>query len=212
MNILFALLVAFSFAAVAAGAFGARKTRQLAKTVSQILEAVFTPLESRYTNIGGLVGYHFVFTVPSPLGEVTGTMTFLPRHTALYLPLSLFVGREDRLSILFRLESSPAGRGHIVDAMHFRHGWITVDDVENMSRTNLVRNGIEFTIFTYNSLVRDRLVALVEKFPEQAGLRHFAYNAADRTVLVEIRPNVDTLLDILNSVKKLLPGFAETPL
>jgi len=212
VNILFALLVAISFVAVVAGGFGARKTRRLAKTVSQILETVFTPLETRYTNIGGLVGYHFVYSVSPPFGEVTGTMTFLPRHTALYLPLSLFAGREDRLAIYFQFESSPAGQGHIVDAKHFRHGWITVDDIENMSRTNLVRNGIEFTIFTYNPLVRDRLADLVEKFPEQAGLRHFAYNAADRTVLIEIRPNVDTLLDILNSVKQLLPNFAQSPL
>lgn len=210
MQIFFLLVVVLTFGSAAAGAFGVRKNRRLANDISRILEKVFRPSETRYTNIGGLVGYHFKFTLQEPPGELSGTMTFLPRHTVLYLPFSLLAGRQDRLSLELALESAPPGQGHIVEARHYRHGWIHIDDEAGMSRTDVEESGTPFSIFYYNPLVRDRLLSLLGKLPEHSHLRHFSYRASDRSCLIELEPDVHTLEDTLQSFLELLPAFSQT--
>lgn len=212
MQFFFLLVVVLTFGSAAAGVFGVRKNRRLAHDISRVLEAVFRPLETKYTNIGGLVGYHFRFALPEPPGELTGTMTFLPRHTVLYLPFSLLAGRQDRLSLELELTSSPPGQGHIVEVKHYRHGWIHIDGEADMSRADVDREGTLFSIFYYNPLVRDRLAVLIEKLPEHSSLRHFSYRASDRSCLIEVQPDPRTLQKTLTAILELLPAFSQTAL
>ncbi|WP_455382193.1 hypothetical protein, partial [Salinispira pacifica] len=139
-------------------------------------------------------------------------MTFLPRHSVLYLPFSLLAGRQDRLSIHIHVDATPPGRGHIVEATQYRHGWIQVDDAESMSRSDVTAGDRSYHILCYNPLVRDRLRSLLERLPASPVLRHFAYDASDRSCLIELQPDPTMLESTLRSILELLPSFAREPL
>lgn len=194
------------------GVVGSRTNLRLARQFAGILEAAFRPTDKQYTNIGGVVGYHFQFETGTALGKIRGTMTFLPRHTVLYLPFSLLAGRQDRLSIVMHQGASPPGQGHVIDARHHRNGWLPIEDEENMNRTAVTQNGRDFVVLWYNPLVRDRLTSALRRFPDPAGLRHFAYNGADRRYLLEVQPRRATLGTTLAFLISFIPQFATEPL
>lgn len=207
-----AVVVALTAFIAIMGVVGSRTNLRLARQFAGILEAAFRPIEKQYTNIGGVVGYHFQFDTATALGKIQGTMTFLPRHTVLYLPFSLLAGRQDRLSIVMHQDASPPGQGHVIDARHHRSGWLPIEDEENMNSTAVTQNGRDFIVLWYNPLVRDRLESALRRFPDAESLRHFAYNGADGSYLFEVQPRRATLGGTLTFLVSFIPQFANEPL
>lgn len=212
MSLAVALIVVLTAIVAVAGVVGSRTNIRLARQFAEILEAVFRPTEKQYTNIGGVVGYHFRYETEPPLGNLQGTMTFLPRHAILYLPFSLLAGRQDRLSVVLQMDTSPPGQGHVIDAHQHTRGWFPIEDAENMSRTPVTHKGRDFIILWYNPLVRDRLASGLAQFPDVSSLRHFSYNGADGTYVVELQPHRATLHDTLAFLRSFIPEFAQHPL
>jgi hypothetical protein len=212
MSVVLAIVVVITALIAVMGVIGSRMNIRLARQFAGILESVFQPVEKNYTNIGGVVGYHFRYDTGPLLGAVEGTMTFLPRQTILYLPFSLLAGRQDRLSIVMHLEASPPGQGHVVEAGQLKNGWFPIEDEENMSRTLIKQSGKDFIILWYNPLVRDRLSDALGKIPDASSLRHFAYNGIDHTFLVELQPNPESLSKTLQFFISFIPEFSSKSL
>lgn len=212
MSLALALVLALSAFVAVMGVVGARTNRRLAAQISTILEQAFHPEVKRYTNIGGVVGYHFEYDTGALLGRVEGTMTFLPRHTVLYLPFSLLAGRQDRLSIVLHPENSPPGSGHIFDAHQHRGGWFPVEDEEEMERLPFNHGGRDFVILSYNPLVRDRLADALRRIPDVSCLRHFGYVGSSYTYVVELQPRTATLASTLEFLIAFVVDFSKKPL
>ncbi len=68
--------------------------------VSKDLEENLKPLDKEYTWLGGYVGFKARYKLRNT--EVEATLTLLPRHALLYLPISLLVNKADKLYILVR--------------------------------------------------------------------------------------------------------------
>ncbi|GEM_PF-5185525 len=86
---------------------GNRYNREKAAWIAGILEKKFSPSETEYTNIGGSIGYHFVYKFhQGQLKEIKGSMIFLPRQALLYLPIAWLLGRRDRVIVEINMDDT----------------------------------------------------------------------------------------------------------
>ena len=204
MELIFLGIVALTIITAVAGFRGQRQNRALAVQIGQILEASFDPIAKEYRNIGGVVGYHLNYDLAPPFKKLQGTLTFLPRHTILYLPISRSLGRRDALHLTVYMEAMPAGEGHLVDAATFRRGWIPIEHVEEMDRVTEVFPGREFVILSYNRLLQDRMKEFAGRLADVPGLRHVGCYGYSNCYAVLLEPDPATLLSSLTRIQTLL--------
>lgn len=97
----FYLIIAFSGLITYGVYWGIRHNRRILFSVFNSLIAVVKPDEQTFTNIGGYVGCHANLypREESPVVQVDATLTLLPRHAWLYMPVSILIMRYDRLFV-----------------------------------------------------------------------------------------------------------------
>lgn len=61
------------------------------------LERIFKPVEKKYTWIGGAIGFHAEYKTKK--GDFFVTCLLLPRHAALWLPVSLLIRKGDLIRV-----------------------------------------------------------------------------------------------------------------
>ena len=91
---LFLLFVAFSCLLSVVYYWGRRQNRKVFLAAFNDLVDVIRPDDQNFTNIGGTVGYHANLLIEEkdkPFGKVEATITLLPRHSLLYMPISLMI-------------------------------------------------------------------------------------------------------------------------
>ncbi len=89
--------------------FGRRKNQAIAASAISALNKALKPEDQKITNIGGVIGYHveMSFGKKRNIQQVKGTITMLPRHSLLYLPISMIFRRFDRFFITIKLKQLP---------------------------------------------------------------------------------------------------------
>lgn len=187
---------------------GRINTRILLHAV-ETMERVFSPLDKTYTNIGGVVGYNFDYQLAPPFTRLEGTVTTLPRHAVLYLPISSrLLGREDRLLFTLYCEELRTGRGHIVNAERYRRGTIPIEDAENPENTVVERRAGTFLILWYNPMIRDRLTEMLGQLSETATecIRYIGYYGSEGHVAVTVNPRHPELEATLREIIAVVSG------
>ncbi|MBE0557962.1 MAG: hypothetical protein IH628_12085 [Proteobacteria bacterium] len=110
MQPVFFLFVAFSFFLAAGYLWGKRQNKKISLSVLKDLLELIRPDDQTFTNIGGAIGYHAQLRVKKKnalLSRVDATITLLPRHSLLYLPVSKMIRKYDRLFITLYLKHPP---------------------------------------------------------------------------------------------------------
>ena len=116
----FLLFVGVTFLLTLGYFWGRRRNQKVFLDAFNDLVGVVKPDDQTFTNIGGVVGYHANLYIKnkSPVTRVDATITLLPRHSWLYLPVSYLIMRYDRLFITFyvrpRMPGEFASRGSLV--------------------------------------------------------------------------------------------------
>lgn len=170
---------------------GLRQSRAVIRAATRAAEHAFRPTSTEYINIGGAVGYHFTFTLESPLVRVEGTITTVPRHALFYLPIALWLfKREDLLLFTVYGTRLEVGLGYVVEKSRYESRRIPIEDRENLRSTPLHRGGVDFLILWYNPLIRDRLSGLVAQLSDTAlqGFLHFGYYGQHSYIAVTVSP------------------------
>ncbi|MFW5828391.1 MAG: hypothetical protein ACOCU4_09870 [Alkalispirochaeta sp.] len=170
---------------------GVRENRMLILHATEAMERAFQPEDTKYTNIGGSIGYNFAYTLSHPYIRLEGTITTLPRHAVFYLPISLWLfHREDLL--LFTLYGEPleAGLGHIAERERYRHGRLPVEDQEDLQSMVTTRGSRQYVILYYNPQIRERLSGFLEALSEAAleSILYIGYYGNDSHIAVTMNP------------------------
>ncbi len=187
---------------------GQARNRRFADDLARVLEEIFEPTAVEYKNIGGVVGQHFTYQLTAPYSTVQGTMTFFPRHTLLYYPVARFLRREDELRLLLRGEFSPRGEAHVVSKAAFRHGWVHVENADEMEQREMTIEGDAHLALFYNPRVADALIDLLRGVPTPEDLRHLACYGAEDVYYLHIEPHLETLRPMLRTLLERLPEAA----
>lgn len=183
---------------------GRQRNQALILNTVGVMETVFQPRDTTYTNIGGFIGYNVAYTLDPPLTRLEGTIITLPRHAVLYLPLSRYLfKREDMLLITLYGGTLKSGRGYIVEAERYHRGTIPLDDREGTSETPVEYPDRSFVVLWYNPLVRDRLKELLDKFSPEArnGIRYIGYYGSEGHMAYTVNPNHSHLETVLREIR-----------
>lgn len=198
-------LLALGLAATVQYFLGSKKNRWLGTKISEQLESRLKPKDTEYVNIGGVIGYNFVYRLREPWKEAKGSFTFLPRHSLLYMPFALLVGHTDRFYLNLFTDKRLLGEGHILDA---RHNRITrIDGVDSMKSENLERDGKTFFLYWRDEEMHQVLKETLEAFPEPKTLSHFCCFDDNKTFFLFLRPKKGMVEANLAAFAEICPRY-----
>ena len=183
------LVVAISALGIAATLryfFGVKKNRWLGKKMSSQAESVFAPKDSEYVNIGGAIGYNFTYKLRDPWKEMKGTFTLFPRHSLIYMPISLLIGGADRFFANLYCEKKLAGEGHIVEARHFRRA--KIEGLESMRKQEVSKAGRTFVLLWRHGDLESALRRTLDQFPNPSILSHFCCFSETKSFFIYFKP------------------------
>jgi hypothetical protein len=173
---IFYLFIAFS-ALLSFGYFwGKRVNERLYRSAFEELVAVVKPIDQTFKNIGGLIGYHASLAMPKKgaVEAVEATITFLPRHSWLWMPFSKLIRKYDRLFITLKLRQTPVAEGHLIETKYARFRGPKITNVANLKHEEIAWGAHQFILHHGSNRIRDRLRSFVAANPDPGTLRHIA--------------------------------------
>jgi hypothetical protein len=193
----FFLFVAFSCLLSAAFFWGRRRNKRIFLSTFNDLVDVVHPDDQTFTNIGGVVGYHanLITNKKSPFAKVDATITLLPRHSLLYMPISRMIMKFDRLFITLHMRARLPGEGHLIEKKYagFRGPKITNEHI--LEKTEIQWGENRFFLYYEKVNIRDRLMAYVNRNPEPGMIRHIALVPGQRKCFLFMIPKTGAVKD-----------------
>ncbi|MFW6249492.1 MAG: hypothetical protein ACOC47_00195 [Alkalispirochaetaceae bacterium] len=196
------LIISFAFALGYGFMQGQRKNRLIAAEVAHSLEELYRPDDTRYVNIGGVVGYHIFYQLHGKVKSIVGTLTLLPRHAVLYMPISRLLGRRDQMRLTLHTTALPFGEGHIVDPGALEKGILYLEDQESLQRRSVSLGERSFLILYRNPMVADRLERFFAALPTVEGLHSFSLSRMERSYSVVADPTPESLIPLIEGVQE----------
>ena len=170
---------------------GRRRNREIVASAFSELTDVIRPVDQTYTNIGGAIGYHAVFTPDekSVVAKADVTLTLLPRQAWLYLPVSLLLRRWDRLYLMLGLRHTPPAEGHLIDAAYDRFRAPAITNRQRMSQDVVRWGGRDFALIYTTKNTRKHFERLMEQLPTSDGIKHIAFVPHQKRCFVFLVPS-----------------------
>ncbi|MFO7801220.1 MAG: hypothetical protein R6V55_02860 [Desulfovermiculus sp.] len=205
---IFFLFVGFSLALTWGYFRGKRRNRELYVSAFQDLIRIFKPDDQKFTNIGGAIGYHgnlYFKKKKAFLSQVDATITMLPRHSLLYLPVSKLIRKYDRLFLELHLKNQPAGEWHLLEKGYARFSQTRVANMDKLETETVSWGGFDFDLLYGSRQMRQKLLDLVAKNPEPGGIRHIAMVPEQKKCFIFMIPKKGEVVLSLQPVYKWLP-------
>jgi hypothetical protein len=173
---LFYLFIAFS-AFLSFGYFwGKRFNDRLYRESFQAIVDIVKPVDQTFTNIGGVIGHHAQLTPPrrSPFERVDATITFLARHSLLWLPFSKILRKYDRLFVTIHLRRNPLSEGHLIETGYARFRGPKIANEARLQREEVTWGTQKFLLYYGNEAMRGHLRRFIEENDDPGLVRHIA--------------------------------------
>jgi hypothetical protein len=205
MNPYIYLLIALAFATTLGYLAGKEKNKAIGKMIGAAAEKVLAPEDTEYINIGGVLGHNFTYKLNAPFTEAKGTFTLLPRHSVLYIPLSLLISRHDR----FYLHLFTEGEGHIIAEKYYPKMRVDIAGVEKLKRDTATSGEKRFIILYDNPRLEKNLRTLLENIEGTEHLLHFCCYRGNSNFFIHVIPKAATLEPLLDGIYRQLPEMME---
>ena len=155
---------------------GKRKNKEISTTIFHELVKVFKPDDKNFTNIGGAVGHHgtFSFKERGSVSRIDVTLTLLPRQAPLYMPVSKFLMRYDRLFISVYMRYPPPGEGHIIERGYTGFRGPEITNIARLRQTEFKWGDLEFFLYYEQDRMIDQFKTLIESLKDPGPIRHIA--------------------------------------
>jgi hypothetical protein len=155
---------------------GKRKNKEISTAVFSDLVKVFKPDDQTFTNIGGAVGHHgtFSFKERGSVSRIDVTLTLLPRQAPLYMPISKFLMRYDRLFISVYMRYPPPGEGHIIERGYTGFRGPVITNISRLRRMEIKWGDLAFFLYCEQDRMIEHFRKLVDSLPDPGPIRHIA--------------------------------------
>jgi hypothetical protein len=172
----FFLFIAFTTLLSIGFVWGKRANKRVFLSAFNDLVDVVRPDDQTFTNIGGLVGYHANLRLKrkNPVSQVDATITLLPRHSWLYLPISKLIMRYDRLFITLHLKPQLPGEGHLIEARYAGFRGPKISNANRLTVKEIRWGAYDFFLYYERSMMHDHLMRFVTAHPDPGIVRHIA--------------------------------------
>ena len=199
-------LLALGAAGSAQYILGSKKNRWLGKQMSLQAERILEPKDKEYVNIGGVLGYNFVYKLRDPWKEAKGTFVFIPRHSLLYLPVSYYlIGNRDRFYVNLFTDKKLAGEGHIIEKRYLRR--IKIDGLAELSREEVAVGDATFVLLWRKDEVLPILRRSLAAMPDPSTLKHFCCFSDNKNFYLFLKPKKGEIEANLKKFLDLCPEY-----
>lgn len=181
MNAGVALLVILGLVASLQYWRGRRLNLTLIRELSRQMEEALQPVNKNYTWIGGYVGVVAEYDLKHEVYEkVKGTISLLPHHSLLYFPISLLLGRRDRVYILIYPKRKLKGKAHITRGK--------IKGISQASFKDTVRVKGVVLQRCYNSKEEAEFMTnIISRLKDPSSLEHLAANVEENAYYARLR-------------------------
>lgn len=163
---------------------GRKINLSIIRRLANELERILQPVEKEYIWIGGYVGVIAEYELKKKeFSGVKATISLLPRHSFLYFPFSLLIGRRDRVYLLIKSGQKLTSRVHLKPGKRARKP-AQVEDLEHdtvqIGRTVLKR--------WYDDLdAAEELTGVIKGLADPSGVKHIAVNKEENAYYAEVK-------------------------
>lgn len=173
---IFYLFIAFTAALSMGYLWGRRANKRVFHSAFNALVDIVRPDDQTFTNIGGLVGYHANLLIKrkSPIDRVDATITLLPRHSLLYLPISKLIMRYDRLFVSIHLKSALPGEAHLIEAKYAGFRGPKIRNAGRLTCREVRWGSHDFLLYYERTIMRDHLTEFMRTHRDPGIVRHIA--------------------------------------
>jgi len=174
---------------------GHRKNYKIYHAAFSELMEIFCADDQVFTNIGGSIGHHanFYYREKGLIYEIDATITLLPRHAPLYLPISEYLMRNDRLFISLYMRYPPPGEGHIIEKSYDGFRGHEITNVVRLSREEIFWGPYPFFLYYDKLSMYDALKELLMKHRDPGNIRHVALIPDQRKGFIFMIPREGTV-------------------
>jgi hypothetical protein len=164
------VFIAFSFHS------GRRKNKEICTAVFKDLVKVFKPDDQTFTNIGGAVGHHgtFTFKERGSVSRIDVTLTLLPRQAPLYMPISKFLMKYDRLFISVYMRYPPPGEGHIIERGYSGFRGPVITNISRLRHMEVKWGDLDFFLYYEQDRMIDQFKTLIATLQDPGPIKHIA--------------------------------------
>ncbi|MBN1829236.1 MAG: hypothetical protein JW884_08865 [Deltaproteobacteria bacterium] len=174
---IFLLFVGISLLLTLGYFWGRRWNRQIMLSALNDLMSIVQPDDQTFTNIGGAIGHHanlFVRRKGAPFSRVDATITLLPRHSWLYLPISKFFRKYDRLFITLYLKQPPREEAHLIENSYSRFMGSKILNAGRLNHETVAWGKLSFHLYFASLSMRDKMLRFIGDNPDPGIVRHIA--------------------------------------
>jgi len=209
---IFFLFIAFSIFLTLGYFWGRRLNRSIFHSAFNDLVEVVQPHDQTFTNIGGVIGFHanlFVKKKGTPFSRVDATITLLPRHSWLYLPVSKLIRKYDRLFITLYLKKPPSEEAHLIESKYSRFMGSKIENVHCLQHETVKWDNFDFHLY-YGSLeMRDKMRSFIQKNPDPGIVRHIALVPEQKKGFIFMIPKKNQVARYFAPIYRWLPSVVK---
>jgi hypothetical protein len=209
---IFFLFVAFSFVLTLGYFWGRRVNKQIFLSAIKDLVEIIQPDDQTFTNIGGVIGFHanlWVKKKGSPFSRVDATITLLPRHSWLYLPISKMIRKYDRLFITLYLKKTPSEEAHLIENKYSRFMGAKIENAPRLQHETVKWGDFDFHLYYASPETRDQMRRFIQKNPAPGIVRHIALVPEQKKGFIFMIPERDQVARHLAPICNWLPSVVK---
>ncbi len=166
---------------------GRRRNMDLARAISRELEAALHPEDQTYTWLGGVLGFKADYRGVSATSRVEATLTLLPRHSLLYLPVARLLTGGDRLFVVTYPAKPIRSEAHVI-AASYRRRLGRLAGESTWRREMVDGGGQRFEVLGEDPSAVASLRDWVRSLPQPRHLRHLALVPRTGTLYLYVVP------------------------
>ncbi len=140
-----------------------------------------------------------------PVEKVDATITFLPRHAWLWMPVSKLIRKYDRLFITLHLRQAPIAEGHLIEKGYARFRGPKITNADRLQSEALRWGNLDFILYFGNETIRQRLRNFVNKQPDPGTVRHIALVPEQKRSFIFMIPKTGTVAAALAPIYRWIP-------
>ena len=174
---IFYLFIGFTTLLTLGYFWGRRSNRRIYLSAFSDLVDVIKPDDRNFTNIGGAIGFHANLLIKkkgTPFSRVDATITLLPRHSWLYLPISKLIRKYDRLFITLYLKKPPSEEAHLIENKYSKFMGSKIKNAHLLHHETIKWEDHDFHLYYHSQKMREKLLSFMKTNPAPGIIRHIA--------------------------------------
>ncbi|MFB0519847.1 MAG: hypothetical protein ACETWD_00260 [Desulfatiglandales bacterium] len=207
----FFLFIAFSCILTIGYFWGRRQNKRVFLSAFNDLVDVVKPDDQTFTNIGGVVGYHANLFIKKrgPISQVDATITLLPRHSWLYMPISKLIMKYDRLFITLYMRHRPPAEAHLIEAKYASFRGPKITNVHRFDREEITWGAYDFYLYYERAEMHDHFMKFIDNNPDPGLVRHIAIVPGQRKCFIFMIPQKGQVKKDLAPIYQWIPSVIE---